>query len=143
MRVRVPERVHHVAQDAHGLGDGQLTFPHELGAERFALDVRHCVIQQVARGTCGEQRHDVRVLERGRELDFAAEPLGVDARGEIGGQHLDHYSAAERRLDRQKNAAHATPAQLALDPVGVTEGGLQSGDQLGQTDARGLGTIPS
>ena len=67
-----------------------------------------------------EQRHDVRVLQRSRELDLAAEPLGVDPGCHLGREHLHHHYAAELDVPRCEHAAHAAAAELALDAVRVT-----------------------
>ena len=47
--VGVGERVDHLAQDPHGLGDRQLALARELDPERLALDERHDVVEQIAR----------------------------------------------------------------------------------------------
>ena len=55
------------------------------------------------------------------ELDLALEPLGADAGGELGRQHLHDDLAAERGLVGDEDARHPAAAELALDGVGATE----------------------
>ncbi len=131
LRVRVRQRVHDVPQDAHRLADRELAFAGQLGAQGLAGDERHDVVEQAQGGTGGKQLHDVRVLQRGGELDLAAEPLGIDPGRELRGQHLDDDAAAERRLLGEEHAAHTAAAELSLDPVGRSDGLLELLSQVG------------
>ena len=56
----------------------------------------------------------MRVLERRGELDLAAEAVDVEARAELGREHLDHDLPAERGFLGQEDAAHPPTAKLAL-----------------------------
>ena len=64
-----------------------------------------------------QERHDVRVLERGGELDLAAEAVDAHACGHLGWQDFDDDAPRELHLFCQEDAAHATAAQLPLDPI--------------------------
>ncbi len=143
--VGVRQRVHDVPEDAHRLPDRELALASELGAQRLAGDEWHDVVEQAEGGTRGEQLHDVGVLQRGGELDLAAEALGIDAGRELGGQHLDDDAAAQRHLFGQEHAAHTAAAELPLDPVGRSDGLLELLSQVGHRarsedrGARGVG----
>jgi hypothetical protein len=67
----------------------------------------------------------VRVLEVRGQRDLALESCGADLARVLGRQQLDHDLTVERPLDRQKEPAHATRRELALDPVGIAERRLQ------------------
>jgi hypothetical protein len=127
----VAERVGHVSQDPDRFGNRQLTLARESGPEGLTLDQRHGVVQQSVRVAGGEQRHDVGMLERGGQLDLAAEPVGAQGGGEIRRQDLDHDLPAEDGLLGQEDPAHAAAAQLALDQVAPGEGGAESIDDTG------------
>ena len=65
-----------------------------------------------------EHRHDVGVVQLGRRLGFAGEPLGRFRVGqELAGQHLDGHAAAQRHLLGLVDDSHAAPADLPHDPV--------------------------
>ena len=78
--VRVGEGVHHLAQDAHGLGDGHLPLARQALAEGFAVHEGHDVVEEAVGGPRIEQRQEVGVLQLGHGLDFAHEALGAERR---------------------------------------------------------------
>ena len=73
----------------------------------------------------------MRVLQRGGQLDFAAEAILIHAGRHVGRQHLNDDFAMELYLFGQKHAAHATAAEFFLDAVGVADGGLDAVDEIG------------
>ena len=91
----VGERVHHLAQDPDGLGHRQLAFAGELGPERLALDVRHDVVEEVARGAGGEQRHDVGVLQPAASWISRSKRSTLTPAPDLRRQHLDDHLPAE------------------------------------------------
>ena len=125
-RVSVVERVRDLTERVHGVADRQLPVPRQAGPERLAPDQGHCVIEQVVRAAGREQRHDVWVLQRGRQLDLAMEPLGVDPCGELRRQDLDHHAPAQLGLLGEEHTAHPTAAELPLQAVPPSEDGLQA-----------------
>ncbi len=129
--VRVGKGVDHLAEHPQGLRHGQLALPVQLGAERLAVDVRHDVVQQIVVGARGEQRDDVGMLQLGGELDLPLEPLLIHLGGHLGRQHLDDHLARESDLLGEEDATHPAAAQLALDAVGVTQGGGEAGFEVG------------
>ncbi len=79
----------------------------------------------------GVQRHDVRMLQRGGELDLAPKPLDVDAGGHLRREHFYDDSAAERGFLGQEDPAHPAAAQLLVDAVRVAQGSLEAVTELG------------
>jgi hypothetical protein len=59
----------------------------------------------------------MRVLKARRELDLALEPIRRDAGAELRRQELYDDAPAESRFLGEKDARHATAAQLTLDRV--------------------------
>jgi hypothetical protein len=125
--VGVGKGVYHLAQDLGRLRDGQLSFPRQLGPERLARDVRHDVVQQIARSGGGEQRDDVRVLQSGGELDLPLEPLDIDRGTHVGREQLDDHLASQPGFLGEEDTAHPSAAQFFQDAVGITQSGLQPG----------------
>ena len=123
--VGVGQGVDYLAQDPYGLGHRQLAFPRELHPERLARDERHDVVQQIARGAGGEEGDDVGMLQAGRELDLAFEPLDVHRGAHLGRQELDDDLAAEAGFLGEEHAAHAAAAQLLQDAVLVADRSLK------------------
>ena len=60
----------------------------------------------------------MRMLESCGELNFAAEAIGVDSRGEIGRENFYDDLAVELGLGCDEDAGHAGAAELAVDAVG-------------------------
>ena len=133
--VGVTQRVHHFAEDLGRFLYRQLALTRQLGPERFAGDIGHDVVEDVTRGRGGEQRHDVRMLQPGGELDLPLEALGVDRRAHLRRQHLDDHLAAQLRFLGQEDAAHPTATELAEDAVAGAQRGLQLLEDVGHQDA--------
>ena len=129
--VRVGERARDLAQHAHPVGDGKLTFTLESRAERFAVDERHREIGQPIALAGGKQRHDVRMLQPRGELDLSFEALDRYARRHLGRQDFDHHPAVKSAVFGDEDARHAAPAQLALQGVGGSKRRLQLVAQVG------------
>src|SRR5437016_3446558 len=81
--VRIIERVRDVAQDVHGLGDGQLSDARQTLSERLALDIRHRVVKKAAGCARAEERHDMRMLQSRGDMDLPNEALRTDLAGEL------------------------------------------------------------
>src|SRR5262249_29385210 len=75
----------------------------------------------VARGAGGKKRNYVGMLEPGRELDLALEPLGIDAGAHFGWEDLDDHLAFEPDLFSQEDTAHPPAAEFLADAVGVPD----------------------
>ena len=107
------------------VGDRQRAALLQPPPERFALDERHREVGEAGDLAGREQRHDVRVLEAGGELDLLLESLGAHARGELGREDLDDDAAAEAAVPGEEHAAHAAAAELALEVERGAEGGSE------------------
>ncbi len=86
--------------------------------ERLPVDELHGVKMHAAFGTDRVNRDDVRVVQLGGGLGLVLEALqvlGVESGRER--QHFQGDAPIQRQLDRLVNDPHATPADLAHDPV--------------------------
>src|SRR2546429_3504873 len=129
--VRVRERARHLRRDAQRVLLGQLLLALEPVAQRFALDVRHDVIEEAGGGTRVVQRQDVGVLQPGRNLDLAQEPLGAEGRRQLRVQDLDRHRPVVLQIVGQEHGGHAAASQLPLHRVAVSEGFAQGVEQVG------------
>ena len=77
------------------------------------------------------------MLEPGGELDLALEPLGAERGCHLRVQHLEGHLALVLEIAGEKNRRHAAPAELALDEVAAGQGGLEAGEEVGQSGRRG------
>ena len=80
------------------------------------------------------------VREAGRDLDLTEKPLRTQGSRDFGLQDLDGDSAMVLQVLGEIDGCHPTAAEFALDRVALSEGTLQAGEQVGQTEARGRGT---
>ena len=71
------------------------------------------------------------MLEPGGDADLALEPLGAERRGELRMEHLERDRAVVPEVLREVDRGHAAAAELALEPVAVGEGGLESRAEVG------------
>ena len=137
--VGVIERVGHGHGDPHRVVDPELGFPVEPGAEGFALDVRHDVIEEPAGLPAVEEREDMRVLQRGGGLDLHHKPLGAEDRGELRLEDLEGDVAVVLEIAGQIDGGHAAPTELALDPISIGQSG---GDRRGAIYHGSSGELP-
>jgi len=135
--VRVLERLGDVTSDADDFRDGEALARNEVRAEGLALDERHGVERQPAGLTDREHRDDVRLLERGRHLDLALEPVRGNTDGELWRQDLHDHLAAQPRLLGCKHPRHSAASELALEGVGRAKCRLQLRAQI-HADLGGL-----
>jgi hypothetical protein len=77
------------------------------------------------------------MLELGRQEDLAPEPLHREAGQQLGGEHLDDNTPAERFLDGNVGAGHAPAAQLPLEAVAAGKGLFETAAQVVQDGLRG------
>ena len=126
--VGVVQPVRHLARDAQGFVQRQRALAAKSLAQRLALDVGHGVPQPaVGQRARVEHGEDVRVLQPGRDLDLALEPLGAVRRDQLGVQHLERDGSVVAEVVREVDRGHAAPAELALDGVAALEGLFQRG----------------
>ncbi len=124
LRVCVGQRVGDLERDAHRLLERQALLPLQSSPQRLALDVRHHVVAQPVGPirheeafVGGENRHDVRVAEPGRELDLPDEALAELGAQDVGVHHFHRHFARRMAFDRQEDARHAARPDLAFDGV--------------------------
>ncbi len=65
------------------------------------------------------------MLESGGELDLAQEPVGTQARGELGVEGLQRHGTVVPEIVSQEDGRHTAATQLALDPKAVRQGSLK------------------
>ena len=65
------------------------------------------------------------MLQLSADAYFAPEPFDAHCRRHLRVQHLHDDCAAERNFLSDEDATHATAAELALDPVGITQSFLK------------------
>ena len=104
VRVGVGQRIHHVAQNADGVRDGQFSLPSELRPQRLALDVRQHVEEESVR--------------------FAR--VGSHRRGQVGPEDLDRHLALVLQILGEIDRRHPTATEFVLDGVVVGEGSFQT-----------------
>ena len=121
VRVRVFERRRHVAQHRQRLVERERASVHPH-AERLAAHERHAVVRQsLGRDARGEHRHDVGLLQRGREPDLAREAVGAQSFGQLRREHLEHDVALKRHVARHEDTRHATTAEFTFKDVCVAQ----------------------
>ena len=102
--MRIAQRICNFAKNFRRFLNGQLTRTRQAAAKIVPADERHRVIQQRAFRTGAEKRNDVRVLKTRSKLNFAPEPVDVDACGELRRQNLYYDLTLELSLCRDEYA---------------------------------------
>src|SRR5438105_5664658 len=101
--------------------DGELSFPDQLCAQRFAFDERHYVVQQSGGFAALEQRQQVRMLKVGSNLNFREESLATDHGAELRIHNLDSDPPLMLDVARKVYRRHSARADLLLDSVAIGE----------------------
>ena len=73
------------------------------------------------------------MLQLGRDVDFLKESLGGERGGHVGEEHLDGHVPVVPEIAPEVYRGHAAGAELALDPVGPGQRGLQPIEILPRT----------
>ncbi|CAA9302889.1 MAG: hypothetical protein AVDCRST_MAG40-471, partial [uncultured Gemmatimonadaceae bacterium] len=133
--VRVGQRVDHLAQDAHAVGDRELPLAVEPLAERLALDVRHDVVEEPVGLARVDEREDVRVEELRGDLDLAQEAVGADPAHEVRPQHLHGDRAAVPQVLGEVHGGHAAAPELAPKVVALGDCALQPAERCRRVHA--------
>lgn len=94
-------------------------------AQALALDKGHCIEGEAFGFARGEYRHDVRMVQPGRDLDLALEPVDAHPGSEVWWQDLYHDLPIERLLLGDEHAGHPASAQFSFEGIGVPERGLE------------------
>lgn len=122
-RMRVLERISDFRGQSNRVGYRQLPLAIKTAAQRLPFHERHHIVQQAVGHTRVEERKNVRMLQTGREFDFAEETLGPEHRREFGVQHLDGDTTLVPHIRGQKDGRHAAFADFAIHRVAVGDGG--------------------
>ena len=117
--MRVLQCIGNLGRDAQGVGNRELVLALEPAPERFALHVRHHVVQQSVRTTAVKQGKDVRMLQVRGELYLLEKALRPEDRGELRMQQLDRDLAMVLQILREIHRRHPTRTKLALDGVAI------------------------
>ena len=113
--VGVVERAGDLAGKLHRGIDGHLMLALEQLPERLPLHVGHDIEQETVGLPGIVQRQNVGVLQIGRDLYLAQEPLGPENGPQLRMQHLERHLTVVLFITRQVNRGHAAAAELALD----------------------------
>ena len=129
-RVRRRQRVEGLARDQHRIGHRQRPFAQQSCAQRLSRDERHGIPQERIVAPGGEHGHDMRMLQHRDRANLQAESLGAGSDRVLQVEHLYYDLAIERRIAGEKDATHATAAQLPFDAEGRAEGQIQSRPEI-------------
>ena len=83
------------------------------------------------------------MLQLGGDFDLTEEAVRPERRGEVRLQDLDRHLAVVLQVLGEIDRGHPAGTELALDCVSVGEGGLQTGEEIGQAATQGCGTTSS
>ncbi len=119
--VRVGERIGYACGDGHRTARFEYPLPVEQSAQRLAVDVRHHVVEEIARLTGVVQRHYVRMGEPRGDLDLLEEPFRADRGRELRVQHLDGHVAVVLAVVGKIDRGHSPTPEDALQGVSVRE----------------------
>ena len=114
--VRIHQRARDVAQNAHRFVLRKRP-ARQSAAQRLAFDKRHRIVRRPVDLSGREHRHDVRLLQRGGELDLPLEPARAQRRRKLGREDFDDDLAAQLLLGGHEDARHAAAAKLTLDGI--------------------------
>ena len=115
--------------DAEGVFDRQFADFAQTQPQRIALDERHGVVEDVPDLIRHEDGNDVGMRELRREFHLSEKPLSAHPVGELGIQHLDRHRSPRTMLLGEIHGGHASPPDLPLNRVPVSEGLLNFVDQ--------------
>ena len=124
-----PEGVGDLQGEPDGVVEGELLLPVDPRPQRLALDVGHDVVEDA--GAVGElsrveERQDVGMMEVGRDVDLAEEPLGAEAGRQLRPEDLQGHGPVVPEVFGQEDRRHAAAAELALDAVPIGHGGSKA-----------------
>ena len=113
--VRLREAVGHLRGDGKELSHRSRAGAEDL-AQRLAVDELHGDVGRAALATDLVERHDVRMVERGRGARLVGEarqPLRIG--GDVGGQHLDGHRPLQPHVLGAIDLAHPARSERCLD----------------------------
>ena len=78
------------------------------------------------------------MLQAGRDPDLLEEPFRSEGGEQLAAEHLERDRPVVPEIVRQPHRRHSAPAELALDPVAVGQGG---GEEVGRGGRHGPAAI--
>ena len=103
--VRVCKRINDIVQNSHRVANRQRSFSVHRGLQRLTHDERHCVIEELAVFSRGQERHYVRMLELRGHLNLAPEPSPIYLGRKLRRKELSPL-AADRPVGRHEHSEH-------------------------------------
>ena len=79
------------------------------------------------------------MLQTGRRVDLALEPLRAEARGQLGVEHLEGDEAVVLEVAGEEDGRHPAAPELSLDRVAVAQPFLELRAQVGHSGRSGDG----
>jgi hypothetical protein len=115
----VVQRIGDLAGDPQRVVKLQLLLARQPGMKGLAIDEGHDIVEHALRFSGVEQRQNVRVVESSGYRDFTQEALGAYAGDDLRPHDLERHFAVMLLILGEENRSHATPAQLARNPIAV------------------------
>ena len=110
-----------VAQHADRLGDRELADALEPLAQRRAVDKGHHIEELPGGLPRIVQRQDMRMRERGGDVDLSHEAVGAEQGPKLFAQDLDRHLSVVLEVLGEVHGGHAASPELAIEPVAVGE----------------------
>ncbi len=129
--VRIAQGIRYFLGNRERGGKLQRPLTVQACAQRLAHDERHYVIEESVRLARVVERENVRVLEAGGHPDLLQEPLRPEDRGELLTQHFHRHLAVVPDVVGEVDGRHPTPADLTLDGIAASEGGVEAVELVG------------
>jgi plasmid stabilization system protein ParE len=129
LRGRVAEGVRNLAAEPQGFRDREGTLAVEPLPQGLPRHVRHHEVEgRFTDAARVEHRQDVRVLEPGRDLDLAEEPLRPQRQPQLGPEHLHRNLPVMAKVLGEVDGRHAPLPELALQRVPLPERLVEGGE---------------
>ncbi|GAA5020952.1 hypothetical protein GCM10025734_75670 [Kitasatospora paranensis] len=142
--VRRVQRRGDLGGDPDGLAQRQRPLAVQQGPQVAAADVAHRDEEQAVGLPGLVDRDDVRVVDGGRDLGLAGEPLAEHVvAGQVGGEQLDGDGAAQAQVLGAVDDGHTAPADHFVEAVAGEPVAGQVGGGRGRHAASPLGWEPS
>src|SRR4051812_35831740 len=126
LRVGVCESPGDFAEDSRRVGRRERTTSSDALGERFAIDVRHDVEDELVDLVDGVNRHDVGMRETRRRARLPEEPIAKTFLSrQLGRQELDRDGAVEANFSGEVDDTHAAAAELSLERISADDGRLE------------------
>ena len=120
--MRVAEGARDFTRQPQGLVERQLCLALEPGTERFPVHVGHHVEQRLPSRAGIEERHHVRMVQPGRDLDFAEKTILADRLDQGRLHHLDRYPPIVLQVIGEVHRRHTAAADLPNGAVAIEDG---------------------